>query len=115
MHDQAMEQEKIMHNVYRFARSQTYIQNEEFTKAVYANNLASKLLIQDAMQVRPLSGDTVNRLVAVDADFRRNMELIHSVRPSQTQLSAAVKNQENLRKQGALGIRFGQTGEKTAQ
>ncbi|WCJ18329.1 hypothetical protein M5689_000690 [Euphorbia peplus] len=67
------------------------------------------------MQVRPLSGDTDNRLAAVDADFRRSMELIHSVRPSPTQFSVAVKNQENLRRQGALGIRFGQTREKTAQ
>ncbi|WCJ39625.1 hypothetical protein M5689_020601 [Euphorbia peplus] len=36
MHTQAREQEKVLHNCYRFVRGQTYIQNEHLTAAVLA-------------------------------------------------------------------------------
>ncbi|WCJ24526.1 hypothetical protein M5689_006478 [Euphorbia peplus] len=86
MHTQAKGQEKALHNCYSFVRGQTYIQNEHLTAAVYADNHSIKLLLEDVQRQRPFSGQTFHHLKAIDADFRRRMDLINSVRLSNTRL-----------------------------
>ncbi|WCJ30574.1 hypothetical protein M5689_012124 [Euphorbia peplus] len=53
----------------------------------------------------------------IDADFRRRMDMINTVRPTPQQYSTAMKVQQKLDSQGALGIPVGsgQTGEKSGQ
>ncbi|WCJ39854.1 hypothetical protein M5689_020808 [Euphorbia peplus] len=117
MHNQAREQEKTLHNCYRFVRGQTYIQNEHLTAAVYANNRLIKLLLEDVQKQRPMSGQTFDHMKTIDDDFRRRMDLINTVRPTPVQYQTALNVQQKLKSQGALGVAIGsgQTGEKSGQ
>ncbi|WCJ24657.1 hypothetical protein M5689_006599 [Euphorbia peplus] len=117
MHNQAREQEKTLHNCYRFVRGQTYLQNEHLTAAVYANNRLIKLLLEDVQKQRPMSGQTFDHMKTIDDDFRRRMDLINSVRPTPVQYQTALNVQQKLKSQGALGVAIGsgQTGEKSGQ
>ncbi|WCJ30573.1 hypothetical protein M5689_012123 [Euphorbia peplus] len=117
MHNQAREQEKTLHNCYRFVRGQTYLQNEHLTAAVYANNRLIKLLLEDVQKQRPMSGHTFDHMKTIDDDFRRRMDLINSVRPTPVQYQTALNVQQKLKSQGALGVAIGsgQTGEKSGQ
>ncbi|WCJ24548.1 hypothetical protein M5689_006499 [Euphorbia peplus] len=117
MHTQAREQEKTLHNCYRFVRGQTYIQNEHLTAAVYANNRLIKLLLDDVQKQRPMSGQTFDHMKTIDDDFRRRMDLINTVRPTPVQYQTALNVQQKLKSQGALGVAVGsgQTGEKSGQ
>ncbi|WCJ43973.1 hypothetical protein M5689_024673 [Euphorbia peplus] len=117
MHTQAREQEKTLHNCYRFVRGQTYIQNEHLTDAVYANNRLIKLLLEDVQRQRPMSGQTFDHMKTIDDDFRRRMDLINTVRPTPQQYQTALNVQQKLKSQGALGVApgSGQTGEKSGQ
>ncbi|WCJ38336.1 hypothetical protein M5689_019405 [Euphorbia peplus] len=117
MHTQAREQEKTLHNCYRFVRGQTYIQNEHLTAAVYANNRLIKLLLDDVQRQRPMSGQTFDHMKTIDDDFRRRMDMINTVRPTPQQYQAALNVQQKLKSQGALGVALGsgQTGEKSGQ
>ncbi|WCJ29212.1 hypothetical protein M5689_010859 [Euphorbia peplus] len=117
MHTQAREQEKTLHNCYRFVRGQTYIQNEHLTAAVYANNRLIKLLLDDVQKQRPMSGQTFDHMKTIDDDFRRRMDMINTVRPTPVQYQTALNVQQKLKSQGALGVAVGsgQTGEKSGQ
>ncbi|WCJ31530.1 hypothetical protein M5689_013019 [Euphorbia peplus] len=117
MHTQAREQDQALHNCYKFVRGQTYIQNVHLTAAVYANNRLIKLLLEDVHRQRPLSGQTYDHLRTIDSDFRKRMDLVNSVRPTAQQYQTALKVQQKLDSQGALGIVVGsgQMGEKSAQ
>ncbi|WCJ38008.1 hypothetical protein M5689_019093 [Euphorbia peplus] len=117
MHTQAREQEKTLHNCYRFVRGQTYIQNEHLIAAVYANNRLIKLLLEDGQRQRPMSGQTFDHIKTIDDDFRRRMDLINTVRPTPQQYQTALNVQQKLKSQGALGVALGsgQTGEKSGQ
>ncbi|WCJ29314.1 hypothetical protein M5689_010958 [Euphorbia peplus] len=117
MHTQAREQEKTLHNCYRFVRGQTYIQNEHLTAAVYANNRLIKLLLEDVQRQRPMSGQTFDHMKTIDDDFRRRMDMINTVRPTPQQYQTALNVQQKLKSQGALGVALGsgQTGEKSGQ
>ncbi|WCJ24873.1 hypothetical protein M5689_006800 [Euphorbia peplus] len=117
MHTQAREQEKVLHNCYRFVRGQTYIQNEHITAAVYANNRLIKLLLENVQRQRPLSGQTFDHMRTIDADFKRRMDMINTVRPTPQQYQTALNVKQKLDSQGALGVPVGssQTGEKFAQ
>ncbi|WCJ29402.1 hypothetical protein M5689_011041 [Euphorbia peplus] len=90
MHTQAREQEKTLHNCYRFVRGQTYIQNEHLTAAVYANNRLIKLLLDDVQKQRPMSGQTFDHMKTIDDDFRRRMDMINTVRPTPVQYQTAL-------------------------
>ncbi|WCJ44065.1 hypothetical protein M5689_024757 [Euphorbia peplus] len=117
MHTQAREQEKTLHNCYRFVRGQTYIQNEHLTAAVYANNRLIKLLLEDVQRQRPMSGQTFDHMKTIDDDFRRRMDMINTVRPTPQQYQTSLNVQQKLKSQGALGVALGsgQTGEKSGQ
>ncbi|WCJ30851.1 hypothetical protein M5689_012374 [Euphorbia peplus] len=117
MHTQAREQEKTLHNCYRFVRGQTYIQNEHLTAAVYANNRLIKLLLDDVQRQRPMSGQTFDHMKTIDDDFRRRMDMINTVRPTPQQYQTSLNVQQKLKSQGALGVALGsgQTGEKSGQ
>ncbi|WCJ24703.1 hypothetical protein M5689_006640 [Euphorbia peplus] len=117
MHTQAREQEKTLHNCYRFVRGQTYIQNEHLTAAVYANNRLIKLLLDDVQKQRPMSGQTFDHMKTIDDDFRRRMDMINTVQPTPVQYQTALNVQQKLKSQGALGVVVGsgQTGEKSGQ
>ncbi|WCJ21126.1 hypothetical protein M5689_003305 [Euphorbia peplus] len=117
MHTQAREQEKTLHNCYRFVRGQNYIQNEHLTAAVYANNRLIKLLLDDVQKQRPMSGQTFDHMKTIDDDFRRRMDMINTVRPTPVQYQTALNVQQKLKSQGALGVAVGsgQTGEKSGQ
>ncbi|WCJ31608.1 hypothetical protein M5689_013088 [Euphorbia peplus] len=117
MHTQAREQEKTLHNCYRFVRGQTYIQNEHLTAAVYANNRLINLLLDDVQRQRPMSGQTFDHMKTIDDDFRRRMDMINTVRPTPQQYQTSLNVQQKLKSQGALGVALGsgQTGEKSGQ
>ncbi|WCJ37821.1 hypothetical protein M5689_018920 [Euphorbia peplus] len=114
MHSQNKEQEKTLRHCYRFVRGQTYLQNEYLTTAVYMNNKGIKILLEDAQQQRPQTGLSLPEMRKNEADFKIQMEKLNSLRTNKFQLNAAIKDQQKLMAQGALGedVVYGQTGEK---
>ncbi|WCJ21135.1 hypothetical protein M5689_003314 [Euphorbia peplus] len=117
LHSQSKEHEKILNNNYRFVRGQTYLQNEYLTAAVYLNNQAIKLLLEDAQKQRPQTGPSLPEMRKLEADFKQKIDQLNALRPTKHQLDTALKVQQKLMSQGALGrpVVYGQMGEKPAE
>ncbi|WCJ29282.1 hypothetical protein M5689_010927 [Euphorbia peplus] len=117
LHSQSKEHEKILHNNYRFVRGQTYLQNEYLTAAVYLNNQAIKLLLEDAQKQRPQTGPSLPEMKKLEAEFKQKIDQLNALRPNKHQLDTALQVQQKLMSQGALGrpVVYGQMGEKPAQ